>query len=437
MYDTENEPTKLTNDKRLNKRYDSLVQHFCQTATLSNSMKTPIDSIQTQSHTQALYRFLQNEKVGIAELSKPLLEQAFAATQQHCDKWVLVMHDWSMLHLAHRNKPQKWQRSHKSDVGYELQSSLLVSDKTGLPIAPIAQNLVCSEGTLSSYQAQMLPRQSHLDELGQRMNWLKQQGLSRPLLHIVDRDADSAAHLGQWQANEHHFLIRVKANNTLTYQGIAQKCAQIAEQLSYSKQKEHIVYKGQKAFLHIAQAPVILERAAKPKAQENGKRKAAQKGNPLSLNLICTQVQNQQGQVLAQWFLLTNTDIDMQQCVRFYYWRWQIESYFKLLKSSGFQMENWLQESALAFFKRALIVANSCILVWHLLHDTSDEAMDFKYLLVRLSGKNTKRKQSVVQITAPALLAGYLVLLSAHELLQLMSPDEIAQSVRLFKRKVV
>ncbi len=44
------------------------------------------------------------------------------------------------------------------------------------------------------------------------------------------------------------------------------------------------------------------------------------------------------------------------------------------------------------------------------MHDQSQKAKEFKALLVRLSGRQTKRKQP---ITAPALLAGYLILLSA------------------------
>ncbi len=60
------------------------------------------------------------------------------------------------------------------------------------------------------------------------------------------------------------------------------------------------------------------------------------------------------------------------------------------------------------------------------MHDQSQKAKEFKALLVRLSGRQTKRKQP---ITAPALLAGYLILLSAYELLQVMTPEEITEAV--------
>ena len=56
---------------------------------------------------------------------------------------------------------------------------------------------------------------------------LAQQNLGKPLLHIIDREADSAGHLRQWSDNKHLFLVRVKANNTLTYQDVSQKCQDI------------------------------------------------------------------------------------------------------------------------------------------------------------------------------------------------------------------
>jgi len=36
--------------------------------------------------------------------------------------------------------------------------------------------------------------QTHLDELTGRMGWLEDQGFALPLVHIIDREADSAGH---------------------------------------------------------------------------------------------------------------------------------------------------------------------------------------------------------------------------------------------------
>jgi len=43
--------------------------------------------------------------------------------------------------------------THETDVGYDLQSSLMVSDRTGLPLAPVAQRLVSADGIPVTRQA--------------------------------------------------------------------------------------------------------------------------------------------------------------------------------------------------------------------------------------------------------------------------------------------
>jgi hypothetical protein len=46
------------------------------------------------------------------------------------------------------------------------------------------------------------------------------------------------------------------------------------------------------------------------------------------------------------------------------YWRWKIESFFKLLKSAGQNLESWQQETGLAIAKRLLVVSMACVLAY-------------------------------------------------------------------------
>jgi IS4 transposase len=57
--------------------------------------------------------------------------------------------------------------------------------------------------------------------------------------------------------------------------------------------------------------------------------------------LVVSRICDAHGQVLAQWLLLTNVpdEVDARTIARWYYYRWQIESMFKLLKSAGQQVE--------------------------------------------------------------------------------------------------
>ena len=79
-------------------------------------------------------------------------------------------------------------------------------------------------------------------------------------------------------------------------------------------------------------------------------------GEPLKVRLIVSKIVNEDGDVVAQWCLLSNvgSDVDDVQLALWCYWRWTIESFFKRLKGAGHQLESWKQETARA----TLIVTN-------------------------------------------------------------------------------
>jgi len=75
--------------------------------------------------------------------------------------------------------------------------------------------------------------------------------------------------------------------------------------------------------------------------------------------LVVERLIDKQGEVVAQWILLTNVDksVSVQTVATWYYYRWKIESYFKLLKSAGFNLEKWQQQTPQAIFRRLLIAS--------------------------------------------------------------------------------
>jgi hypothetical protein len=106
---------------------------------------------------------------------------------------------------------------------------------------------------------------------------------------------------------------------------------------------------------------------------------------------------------------------------------WQIESFYKLLKSAGQQVERWEQASAEAIAKRLAVASLACLAVWQLMGDESPAAEQVRGLLVRLSGRQMKRG---VGATAPALLAGLEKLLAVLDVLADYPPDELRRLVR-------
>jgi hypothetical protein len=111
-----------------------------------------------------------------------------------------------------------------------------------------------------------------------------------------------------------------------------------------------------------------------------------------------------------------------------YYWRWRVETYFKLLKGAGQQVEHWQQETGRAIAKRLLVAAMACVVVWEVARGEGEEAEALRALLVRLSGRQPGWGKAH---TEPALLAGLWVLLSAPELLEHSDLDEVRRLARL------
>ena len=104
---------------------------------LSAGLKAVPNKISSFASTQAAWRFYKNEALTLSKLQEPLTAAAHAGIQQQCGESALCVHDWSKLRYRHRNKPDIYPRTHSDDLGYELQTSLILSDQTGNPITPV------------------------------------------------------------------------------------------------------------------------------------------------------------------------------------------------------------------------------------------------------------------------------------------------------------
>jgi hypothetical protein len=105
-----------------------------------------------------------------------------------------------------------------------------------------------------------------------------------------------------------------------------------------------------------------------------------------------------------------------------YYWRWSIENYFKLMKSAGMQLESWQQTTGDAIARRLLVASMACVCVWRIAQAKGPEASELRKVLVRLSGRQMRWKK---EFTYASLYAGLCSLLSLQDLLENYSIDEI------------
>lgn len=136
--------------------------------TLSAGLKAMPDKISSFASTQAAWRFYANDQVSLQTLQEPLTAAAHEGVVSLCQNYALCIHDWSRLAYKHANKPDTYAITHDTDVGYDLQTSLLVSDRNGEPLAPVAQRLVSADGSYATYEATSsatIPIKTHLDEV--------------------------------------------------------------------------------------------------------------------------------------------------------------------------------------------------------------------------------------------------------------------------------
>jgi hypothetical protein len=416
---------------RLQRRYEKLVQeHVAVTEPIAAGVRALPGAADAFACTQAAWRFYANPEVSLVQLAQPLLDQARTGVAESCDRFALVVHDWSQIHYnGHESKADRVALSQTTDRGYELQSALVVSDRGGEPLAPVFQGLRAADGVHSSRSGQVEPAPSQLDGLAPVMAFVEQLRWDKPRVHVIDAEADSVGHFRHWHRAGYTFLVRADDGNRVVHKGVPTSLRGVGEKLRRRhafRFTREVEYKGRAAYQWVTEATVTLTRPAK--LQRHGKRgrRTILRGEALRLRLVVAEVRDARGKVLSRWFLLTNLAVAIRAdtIALWYYWRWRIESYFKLLKSAGQQAERWQQDTAAAIARRLLVAAMACVVVWNIARSTAPEADAVRAFLVRLSGRQMKWGKS---FTWPALLAGLWVYLTIKAV---MAHDEFQERLR-------
>jgi len=400
----------------------------------TNGLKLLLNNTEPFSQVQAAWRFLNNDNVTTDALFEPIWNNLQTQINKQCDEYALMMTDWSHIdYKKHKSKNDlitENKRDNGVKKGLDLQSTLVVSDRTGEPIAPVAHNLRTQKQFYSTYDKNIAVGTTHLEELAKRAKWISDHlQTDKKLIHIVDRESDSVAFMRALNKIDVLFLLRVKNNSKLYYpqEKLDIKQGELANKLPLGKEVKTIRYQNKKVKIYVNECDVEVRRAAtRFVLQEDGKKKLKKiKGEFIKARFIVERLVNEDGKVVAQWLLLTNVldeRVTMQTMANWYYYRWKIESYFKLLKSSGFNLEEWQQREPIAIFKRLLVVSYACVLVWKIANDNSSNAQKIRKFLIQLSGRLMEKGKD---FTHPALLSGLENYLQMIDLLTKFTIDDL------------
>jgi hypothetical protein len=414
-------------DRRLQNRYRTLVLQQVHAAQhLAAGLHALPGAPSAFAATQAAWRFLHNPRVGLPQLVEPLREAGRQAAAASGAADLLVVHDWSFLsYPTHTSKSDRVARGHAHVLGYDLATALLVDGRTGDPLAPMDLELTTRAGVVSSRAVRPPGRAArpHINQVLATMTAAAGWDLARPLVHVIDREADGLAQFRTWAAAGHRFVVRVDAERRVRWRGQSRTLPEIVRRLRAKGAFEQVGAWTEGEGLFVAQTEVVY---TQPGRVRRGKRRRTVAGAPLTVRLVVAQVRSPAGRLRAEWLLVTNvgSEVPAGRVGQWYAWRWRIESFFKLLKGHGQQVEGWQQETGAAVAKRLAVAAMACVLVWRLVRDARPAGRALARLLMRLSGRQVKRTRPV---TAPGVLAGLEKLLAVLNVLEQTTVEELRQ----------
>jgi len=303
----------------------------------TNGLKVLLGTSQPFSQVQGAWRFLNNKNVTTPALWEPIFENLKQEVQTHCQSFVLAMSDWSHLdykkHSAKKELITKNKKNNTKQIGYDLQTTIAVSDVDGVPIAPIVHNLKTRDKVYSTYNDRIDSLTTHLDELAQRATWINQNlSTTKSIVHIVDRESDSVAFMRDMQQNNNLFVLRVKENSKLYYPKEQRdfKQSELAQMLPLGKEVQTIQYKKSRVRIYVNECMVKVRRDATRMVENNGKRQIEKiASEPIKARFIVERLVDNEGKILAEWLLLSNIldeTVSAQTLAKWYYYRWKIES---------------------------------------------------------------------------------------------------------------
>jgi len=392
-----------------------------------------VNEIKGESQIQGAWRFYNNENVKIDDLNNPILKEGCEQINKECKEYCLIAYDWS--HIDFRNHHAKkdcieTRRSKKEakSKGYDFQGSLAINDVTGKPITPLLMNLKTKDKVYSTYDSNIDINLKHLEELTIRSQYTNENlDIKKQIVDIVDREADSVEFLRSYHKDKRLYLVRAKDQSTLIFNNEKMQQKQLAKSMPKGKMVKTIQYEKEDVKIYVNECDVTITRDACKTIIDKETQKRYMKripGNAIKTRFVVVKLINDKQDIVATWMLLTNVPkkVNSKTIATWYYYRWNIETYFKLLKTSGFNLEKWKQEKAIALFKRLLIVSYVCVLVWKIQHSKQKQMEQLRKFLTKLGGRLISRNK---QATASSLLAGIWVFLTMMDVLSLYDLDEL------------
>lgn len=338
--------------------------------------------------SSAMWRDMADDSVGSQDTSHKLLMQANTEIENACATYVLAISGKTELTAS------------RSGDTYTLQSSVLLSDRDGMPLAAPHQLLSTA---LAAAAAGAVPTPAQ-----RQLAWISKQDFGKPLVHLLDR-MPAPDTIQSWQADGLLWLTRARGTTGVKDGAGKTTLAKLTAQLTFSA-PQAIVYKGKPAQQTLAEVAVDLPGDD------------TMHGACLSsLRCVVTRIVDpHNGKLLASWYLLSNvaSSATASQLAAWTCWKQAADPYYKLLRQAIQQLDACTEPGDSHMQKRLLIAAQVSTTIWRLAHKQDGWAAAARALLAQLAGHRIRSGAITVASTA-GLFEGFGKLIAVLDALAL------------------
>jgi len=309
--------------------------------------------------TRALWRQFGDDQATGKTIAQTLLAQAQADTASHCRDYLLAASGEISLGATDLADTRV------------LASSLLLSDRSGLPFA-------------APHQILPAPAQSGLPQA----HWVQRLPLGKPLVHVLAR-IPAAEQLDAWQASGLRWAACGSASLRIVdaASGAPGTLGKLAAGLAFGA-AQAVTHRGKAALSSVAQARVSLR--CGPHAN------TAVPATVLRC-VVRRMVDAQSGKLLAHSYLLTSASVEAstEEMAQWPAWRSAAEPYFKLLRQGILQLGDAGLAGETAARKRLLVAGQTATTVSRLLRAQDAWADTARKALAQLAGRSVRPDRPV------------------------------------------
>jgi len=334
---------------RLRMQYQRLIQAMAHDAQEVAAAAAALTGAELGfAHARELWRQAADEEVAHKAVLQSLMAHAKSEIAAGCDTHVLALGGQVGL------------KSNEGGDAYECQSSLLLSDRSGLPLAAPNQWL----STAATGGAADTARKPGM----RQVQWLRQQDFGKTVVHVLPRLPGS-----EFMAHGQLWLARAPGATAIA-DPISGKASSLARLALTFGETRPVRFKGKAALQSEAHADVLLRGDSELPP----------------LRCIATRVTDAKTRkILAQSYALSNvgSEVTARQLAQWLAWAAEAEPCFRLIRQ-GLQLVGGMGELGDPhMMKRLLVAGQVTTTVWRLLHARGDWAERTRALLNQLTGR--------------------------------------------------